>query len=229
MTTGDKPNALLVEDTPEFVALGRSLLEREGYRVLIGEDGLTAVELARATPPELVLLDVSLPDISGFEVCRRLREFSDAYVIMVTARHEEVDRVEGLAVGADDYVVKPFSPLELSLRIRAMRRRPRAGAQSSVRAFGELVIDVDSREARRGGERLDLTRTEFDLLAALSERPRVTFTRRQLMVQIWGGEWFGDDHVVDVHLANLRRKLGERAGEPRHLVTLRGVGYRFDP
>ncbi|MCW2810587.1 MAG: chemotaxis protein CheY [Friedmanniella sp.] len=223
------PRALLVEDTAEFVLLGRRLLEGEGYTVSVAGDGLTALQMARETRPELILLDVSLPRLDGLEVCRRLREFTDAYVIMLTARREEVDKLLGLAVGADDYVTKPFSTPELTLRIKAMRRRPRQPLRKNIWDFGDLVVDLDSREAHLSGELLDLTRTEFDLLRVLSEHPRQTHTRRQLLTEVWGSEWFGDDHLVDVHLANLRRKLKETAAAPRHLRTLRGVGYRFDP
>ncbi len=223
------PCALLVEDTADFVLGGRRVLEGEGYTVLVANDGLSALDLARSTLPELILLDISLPKMDGLEVCRRLREFTDAYVIMLTARREEVDKLLGLAVGADDYVTKPFSTPELSLRIKAMRRRPRQLQKAkNVRDFGDLVVDVDSREVRLSGDLLDLTRTEFNLLAVLSGHPRQTYTRRQLLTEIWGSEWYGDDHLVDVHLANLRRKLRETAAAPRHLRTLRGVGYRFD-
>lgn len=228
--SGAAPRALLVEDTAEYVTLGTRLLEAEGYAVDVARDGLEAVELARRTRPELVLLDVTLPGIDGVEVCRRVREFTDAYVVMLTARTDEVDRVLGLAVGADDYVTKPFSARELSLRIRAMRRRPRAEAQpAAALAFGALEIDPAAREVRRDGAPVELTRIEFDLLATLAGSPRRTFSRAQLLETVWGGEWFGDDHLVDVHVANLRRKLGEKAAVPGHVRTVRGVGYRFDP
>ncbi len=223
------PKALLVEDSPEFVVVGRQLLEAEGYAVEVSRDGLEAVAVARASQPELLLLDVTLPGLDGLEVCRRVREFSDAYIIMVTGRGAELDRVLGLAVGADDYVVKPYFSPEVAMRIRAMRRRPRGHRERQVRVFGSLAVDVDSREARLDDLLLDLTRTEFDLLSVLSGSPRRAFSRRQLLTAVWGSEWYGEDHLVDVHLANLRRKLGESKSTPRHLTTLRGVGYRFDP
>ena len=218
-----------MEDTPEFVAVCRGMLEGEGFTVTVATDGERGVELARAERPEVVLLDVTLPGIDGFEVCRRIREFTDAYVIMVTARDEEIDRIVGLTVGADDYVTKPFSARELSLRIAAMRRRPRGPAEPEVRDFGSLVVDPVAREVTLDGETLVLTKIEFDLLDLLSGSPRRTFTREQLLREVWGGDWYGDDHVIDVHLGNLRKKLGESASEPRHLRTMRGVGYRFDP
>ena len=222
------PRALLVEDTPEFVLLCTRLLEREGFAVSVAGDGETGVELARTARPELVLLDITLPGIDGFEVCRRIREFSDAYVLMVTSRDVEIDKVVGLSVGADDYVTKPFSSREVSARIAAMRRRPRSAADPDVRDFGRLRIDPGAREVHLDGELLTLTKIEFDLLDLLSGSPRRTFTREQLLEQVWGGTWFGDDHVIDVHLGNLRKKLGESASQQRHIKTVRGVGYRFD-
>jgi DNA-binding response OmpR family regulator len=222
--------ALLVEDTEEFVAIGSRLLENEGYLVTVARDGADAVRLARSHSPELVLLDINLPTMDGLEVCRKIREFSDAYVIMLTARTEEFDRVLGLAVGADDYVTKPFSVQEVAGRIKAMRRRPRmTDNRSPLFDFGDLVLDPMAREVRVGGDLIDLTRIEFDLLDTLARAPRRAFSRRALLAAVWGENWFGDDHVVDVHLANLRRKLGEPANSPRHIKTVRGVGYRFDP
>jgi len=222
--------ALLVEDTAEFVAIGSRLLENEGYVVTVARDGADAVRLARSHSPELVLLDINLPTMDGLEVCRKIREFSDAYVIMLTARTEEFDRVLGLAVGADDYVTKPFSVQEVAMRIKAMRRRPRmTGNRTQLFDFGDLVLDPVAREVRVAGELIDLTKIEFDLLDTLAQAPRRAFSRRTLLAQVWGEDWFGDDHVVDVHLANLRRKIGEPATSPKHIKTVRGVGYRFDP
>ena len=222
--------ALLVEDTEEFVAIGSRLLENEGYLVTVARDGAEAVRLARSHSPELVLLDINLPTMDGLEVCRKIREFSDAYVIMLTARTEEFDRVLGLAVGADDYVTKPFSVQEVAMRIKAMRRRPRmTDNRSPIFDFGNLVLDPMAREVRVAGQLVDLTRIEFDLLDTLARAPRRAFSRRALLAQVWGEDWFGDDHVVDVHLANLRRKIGEPASSPKHIKTVRGVGYRFDP
>jgi DNA-binding response OmpR family regulator len=222
--------ALLVEDTEEFVVIGTRLLQNEGYSVTVARDGGAAVQLARSGAPDLVLLDVSLPIMDGIEVCRRLREFTDAYVIMLTARKEEFDRILGLAVGADDYVTKPFSARELSMRIKAMRRRPRQpAAHSCLREFGRLTIDTRAREVRVDDDLVDLTRIEFDLLDTLASSPRRAVGRRSLLTAVWGDDWFGDDHVVDVHLANLRRKIGEPASRPGHIKTVRGIGYRFDP
>jgi DNA-binding response OmpR family regulator len=221
--------ALLVEDSPEFVAVVSGLLEQIGFAVSVAGDGDRAVALARAERPDLIVLDVTLPDVDGFEVCRKLREFTDAYVLMVTARHDELDKVVGFSVGADDYVTKPFSGRELTARIKAMARRPRAPAAPELRDFGRLRIDPLAREVILDGRPVDLTKIEFDIVDLLSASPRQTFTRRQLLEQVWGGTWFGDDHVIDVHVGNLRKKLGESATAPRHIRTVRGVGYRFDP
>jgi len=223
-----RSKALLVEDSREYSMIGARLLEGEGYEVLATPDGETGVALARQHGPELVLLDVSLPGIDGFEVCRRIREFSDAYVVMVTARTEEVDRVVGLTVGADDYVTKPFSARELSARIAAMRRRPRTPHARGRVEFDGLSIDVGAREAILDGSQLDLTKIEFDLLSKLASAPRQVFARQQLLDAVWGSDWYGDDHVVDVHMGNLRRKLGESGTSPRFIHTVRGVGFRFE-
>ena len=171
-----------------------------------------------------------LPGFDGVEVCRQVRQFTDAYVIMLTARDEEVDKVVGLSVGADDYLVKPFSPRELIARVRAMLRRPRAVPVSpSVTTVGDLVVDEESRTVTVAGAPVELTRTEFDLLATMAARPRLAFSRRQLIDAVWGADWFGDEHLVDVHVGHLRRKLGDDASEPRYVRTVRGVGYGMGP
>jgi DNA-binding response OmpR family regulator len=223
------PVALLIEDSKEYALIGAKLLQREGFNVLVAHDGETGLSLARSRKPELVLLDIGLPGVDGFEVCRRLRDFSDAYLIMVTGRTDEVDRVVGLTVGADDYVTKPFSARELAARIGAMRRRPRVTADPEVWDFGPLRVDVAARETSLDGQLLDLTKVEFDLLAKLASEPRRAFTRAQLLDAVWGVEWFSDDHVVDVHVGNLRKKLGESGSRPRFVHTVRGVGFRFEP
>ena len=224
--------ALVVEDEEPFARLVRSYLEREGFEVDAAANGEAAVVLARERSPDVIVLDLMLPGIDGVEACRRIREFSDAYVVMLTARAAEADKIVGLSTGADDYVTKPFSPAELVARIRAMLRRPRlAGSQDGEppRRFGDLVVDPLAREVRRDGEPVELTRLEFDLLDALSERPRLAFSRGQLLERVWGPTWFGDEHVVDVHVANLRRKLGDDPQNSRYVRTVRGVGYRMGP
>ena len=221
--------ALVVDDDPDLVRLVTAYLEREQFEVSTAADGVQAVTMAREVAPEVIVLDLMLPGLDGVEACRRIRVFSDAYVIMLTAKSEEVDKLIGLSVGADDYMVKPFSPRELVARVHALLRRPRSGSseEAPARRFGDLTIDVAAREVRRGAVPVELTRLEFDLLDALSERPRVAFSRGQLLDRVWGPDWVGDDHLVDVHIAKLRSKLGDDAKEPRYIHTVRGVGYRM--
>lgn len=222
---------LVVDDEAKLVELVQGYLRREGFQVLTALDGLTALDLVRANQPDLVVLDVMLPGIDGIEVCRRMRHFSDAYVLMLTARAEEIDKIVGLSVGADDYLTKPFSPRELVARVRAMLRRPRASAEFAQEAippvsFGELVIDPGRHEVTVRGEAVELTAREFALLAAMVAHPGLVFTRSQLLEQVWGDEYY-DDHVVDVHVGNLRKKLKDDAANPLYVQTVRGVGYRF--
>lgn len=219
---------LVVDDEPALVELVSRYLRREGFEVSTAADGERAVELARQRDPQVVVLDLMLPGVDGLEVARRLREFSDAYIVMLSARVEEVDRVVGLSVGADDYMTKPFSPRELVARISAMLRRPRDTTtdNDTVRRVGPVEIDPQTREVHLDGEPIELTRLEFDLLAALSERPRVVLSRDQLLWRVWGTD-LHDDHLVAVHIANLRRKLGEDGREGGLIETVRGVGYRL--
>jgi DNA-binding response OmpR family regulator len=220
--------ALIVEDEKNLVGLLRKYLEREGFEVDEALDGPAALEVARRSEPDVVVLDWMLPGLDGMGVLRELRRFSDAYVIMLTAREGEVDRIVGLSTGADDYLVKPFSPGELVARIRAMLRRPRGGASTDpAMTFGDLSVDPARREVRLGREDVRLTAMEFDLLATLASRPGLVFSRRQLLARVWGDDYFGSDHVVDVHVANLRKKIEEDPSNPRYVQTVRGVGYRF--
>ncbi|MEY3361660.1 MAG: hypothetical protein RL531_1379 [Actinomycetota bacterium] len=222
------PTALVVDDSPEILQLVASALRRDGFEVREAGTGDQALTLAREDEPDLVVLDLMMPGIDGIETCRRLREFSRAYVIMLTARADEADKLVGLAIGADDYVTKPFSPRELVARARAMLRRPRgAERETGTRTFDGLSVDVGTREVRVGGDPIELTRTEFDLLEVLTGTPRTVLTRTELVQRIWGDDWFGDDHVLDVHMSSLRRKLGDDPKEPRYVHTVRGVGYRF--
>jgi DNA-binding response OmpR family regulator len=225
-----RPRALVVDDEKPLVTIVSSYLEREGFDVLAAHDGEKAVELARSEQPDVIVLDLMLPGIDGLEACRQIRGFSDAYILMLTAKAEEADKIAGLSTGADDYLTKPFSPGELVARVRAMMRRPRSpqeGRDGGERRFGSLEIDPTAREVRLDGNAVELTRLEFDLLDALSAEPRVAFSRTQLLQHVWGPTWFGDDHVVDVHIANLRRKLGDDPASPRYVRTVRGVGYRM--
>lgn len=221
---------LVVDDEAPMRELVRGYLEAEGMDVITAADGPTAVDLIREQSPDVVVLDVNLPGFDGIEVLRRARTFTDAYVIMLTARAEEIDRIVGLSVGADDYVVKPFSPRELVVRVKALLRRPRAGLgerRADVLAQGELVIDGPRRTVGLRGVPVTLTTIEFDLLSTLAQDPGVVFSRQRLLDRVWGMDYVGDDHVVEVHLGNLRRKLGDTSTAPTFIETVRGVGYRF--
>jgi DNA-binding response OmpR family regulator len=235
---------LVVDDEPPIVELVTGYLVREGWVVEGAGDGVTALEAAGRFDPDVIVLDVMLPGLDGIEVCRRLRTFSDAYVLMLTARGEEIDRIMGLTVGADDYLVKPFSPREVVARIKALLRRPRsghsasgaggeasgAGAEASssmgIAAAG-LQIDEGRRLVRVDGSPVDLTALEFNLLALLAREPGIVVARQALLDALWGPEFVGDDHLVDVHIANVRRKLGDEPASPRFVETVRGVGYRM--
>jgi DNA-binding response OmpR family regulator len=221
---------LVVDDEPPIVELVGGYLEREGWEVVRAFDGPAALDAVRAADPDVVVLDVMLPGLDGIEVCRQLRTFSDAYVLMLTARGEEIDRIMGLTVGADDYLVKPFSPRELVARIKALLRRPRAGAGAvdpGERLPDGLEVDEARRVVRVDGAVVELTALEFNLLAVLAREPGVVRTRATLLEQVWGAEYAGDDHLLDVHVANLRRKLRDEPASPRFIETVRGVGYRL--
>jgi DNA-binding response OmpR family regulator len=213
---------LVVDDEPPMVELVRGYLAREGWQVLTASDGKAALDIARSEHPDVVVLDLMLPGVDGVEVCRQIRTFSEAYVVMLTAKSEEVDKLIGLAVGADDYLTKPFSPRELVARIRAVLRR----ARSATPAAPGLEVDVARRTARVDGADVALTRTEFDILAALAREPGVVCDRATLLASVWG-PGYTDDHLVDVHVANLRHKLGDDPERPRFVETVRGVGYRL--
>jgi DNA-binding response OmpR family regulator len=227
---------LVVDDEPPIVELVTGYLEREGWVVESAGDGIAALEVAVHFDPDVIVLDVMLPGLDGIEVCRRLRTFSDAYVLMLTARGEEIDRIMGLTVGADDYLVKPFSPREVVARIKALLRRPRSGqaasgtgaeaSSSTGTAPAGLEIDEGRRLVRVDGVPVDLTALEFNLLALLAREPGIVIPRQVLLGALWGPEFVGDDHLMDVHIANLRRKLGDEPASPRFVETVRGVGYR---
>src|SRR5665647_276191 len=225
--------ALVVDDEPSLTRVVAGYLEHDGFVVTTAPDGEQALAAARRDRPDVVVLDLMLPGIDGIEVCRQLRTFTDAYVIMLTARSEEVDTLIGLSVGADDYMTKPFSPRELTARIRGLLRRPRMSAQTGTdpqaRTVGDLRLDPQSRQVSVGQVPVELTRIEFDLLNALIERPKLAYTRRQLIERVWGPDWVGDEHLVDIHVAHIRSKLADDAVTPRFVVTLRGVGYRMGP
>jgi len=220
---------LIVDDEPELRSMLRQYLTQEGFDVAESATGNEALLAIARAEPDLVLLDVGLPDIDGFEVLRTLRGSSDVPVIMLTARDDEIDRVVGLSVGADDYVAKPFSPRELVARIQAVLRRGAGGVRASETTlrFSGLTIDEASREVHSGGDLVELSALEFDLLVALAQQPNRVFTRDQLLERVWGWDYFGVDRVVDVHVGNIRKALGDDATDPRLIATVRGVGYKF--
>jgi DNA-binding response OmpR family regulator len=226
---GTPIRVLVVDDEGSIRDIVRGFLEREGMTVLEAVDGPSAVEAARESRPNVVVLDVMLPGFDGLEALRQIRSFADPYVLLLTARNEEVDRIVGLTVGADDYLTKPFSPRELVARVRALLRRRREpetdGGQ--VMRSGDLSVDVPGRAVTVAGESVELTALEFDLLAALIRDPGVVLTRQRLLDAVWGPDFFGDDHVLDVHVANLRRKIGRVGAGASPIETVRGVGFRF--
>jgi two-component system, OmpR family, alkaline phosphatase synthesis response regulator PhoP len=218
---------LVVDDEQSILDLVTAYLRREGYEVYTAQDGPSGLQAARAFKPDLIVLDVMLPGMDGIEVLTRLRRESDAYVIMLTAKSEETDKIVGLSVGADDYVTKPFSPRELVARVKASLRRLRDAAGPSgatALAFRHVRIDTGSRQVWVDGEPVELTPTEFDLLAVLAEHAGMALSREQLLQQVWGYDFYGEDRVVDVHVGHIRQKLGD--GD--FIATVRGVGYRFE-
>jgi DNA-binding response OmpR family regulator len=222
---------LVVDDEPKIRQVVVAHLEAEGFRVAERSNGEEAVEAVRSFDPDVVVLDVMLPGIDGIETLRQIRTFSEVYVVMLTARAEEVDKLVGLSVGADDYITKPFSPRELVARVRAVMRRARGrgAADADILRFDGLQIDRSRRVVVAGTRDIELSALEFDLLVAIAESPGRVFTRRQLIDRVWGWDFFGDERVVDVHIRSLRATLGDDANDPSIIGTVRGVGYRFLP
>jgi DNA-binding response OmpR family regulator len=223
---------LIIDDERELRTMLSSYLKKEGFETLEAADGPQGLESATKAEPDLIILDVGLPGIDGFEVLRRLRQRSDVPVIMLTARSEEMDRVVGLTVGADDYVTKPFSPREVSARITAILRRSSMATRSGedeeqALRFEGLIIDSAKREVVCDGQPVEVSTLEFDLLVALASSPGRVFSRQQLMEKVWGWDYFGVDRVVDVHMVNIRKALGDDPAHPRFIGTVRGVGYKF--
>jgi two-component system alkaline phosphatase synthesis response regulator PhoP len=227
---------LVVDDEPPILDLIASYLRADGFTVHTAQDGPGALAQARALRPDLIVLDVMLPGLDGMEVCRRIQQEFDVYILMLTARAEEIDKIVGLSVGADDYLTKPFSPRELVMRVKAILRRSRTlgPRPAALRAperpalrFDELVIDPDTREVWHDSARIELTPREFDLLYALAEQPGRVFNRDQLLERVWGHDFAGIDRVVDVHIGLLRRKLEDDPANPNVIQTVRGVGYNF--
>jgi two-component system alkaline phosphatase synthesis response regulator PhoP len=219
---------LIIDDEPSIVNLVAAYLKPEGYEVLTASDGPSGLKAARAFQPDLIILDLMLPGMDGIELLSRLRRESEVYVILLTAKTEETDKVVGLSVGADDYVTKPFSPRELTARVKAALRRIQtgagAGSATTVYSFRHLRMDVGARTIRVDDQPIELTAIEFDLLNALVENRGRVLSREQLLEKVWGGEYFGEQRVVDVHLGHVRQKLGRED----LIVTVRGVGYRFE-
>ena len=224
-----RPRILFVEDERSISEPFSHALEREGFEPVVAQTAAEALQLAERIDPALVLLDLMLPDGDGRDVCRELRRSSDRPIIMLTARGTETDRIVGLELGADDYVVKPFSGPELIARIRAVLRRAGGGNSGGGRSMrvGELELDASSRRVTLGGAELELSRKEFDLLAALMSRAGRVSRREDLMSEVWDENWFGSTKTLDTHIGWLRRKLGDDPAEPRFIHTVRGVGFRF--
>jgi len=223
--TGKK--VLVVDDDVKTVELVRLYLNRDGYEVLTAYDGVEALRLARESPPDLIVLDLMLPDIDGLEVCRTLRHESDVPIIMLTARTTDQDKLTGLDIGADDYVTKPFSPKELTARVRAvLRRLPGERGPEEVKR-GELSMNFTTHEAWFAGRPLNLTSVEFKLLGILAKEPGRVFSRANLIEEALGYDFEGFDRTIDVHILNLRRKLEPDSSHPKYIKTVYGVGYKF--
>ncbi|MGB5302250.1 MAG: response regulator transcription factor [Gemmatimonadota bacterium] len=226
----DERRILVVDDEQKIRSLVASYLRSDGFEVVEATDGEEAVAAVSMRKPDLVVMDIRMPGMDGFEALNEIRRLSDVYVILLTARAEETDRIIGLSVGADDYVTKPFSPRELVARVKAVLRRSRAGtaAGSADRLmFDSVIVDVGRREVFRDESVVDLTALQFDLLATLAESPGRVFTRRQLIERVWGWDFFGDERIVDAHIRNLRNALGDDAADPQVIGTVRGVGYKL--
>ena len=235
MSTVPHQRILVVDDEAAIRELVGSYLRNEGFDVVEAGDGEDALAKIEQRAPELVVLDLRLPGISGLDVLREIRRTSAMYVIVLTARADETDKLIGLELGADDYITKPFSPRELVARVRAVLRRGRQDALAAdssdrsddeVTRFDGLTIDAGRHEVSVDDQPVELTSLEFQLLAALAEAPGRVFTRRQLIERVWGWDFYGDERLVDVHIGNLRRALGDAADDPRFIGTVRGVGYK---
>lgn len=224
------PTILLVEDDATLADTLRYNLERESYTVISASDGMTALELARSGDPDIVVLDVMLPRLDGFSVCRILRKESSVPVIMLTARQDEVDRIAGLELGADDYLTKPFSVGELLARIRAILRRAdrTTGLERDIVTIGAIKLDTGSRRIWRDDSEVQLSQKEFDLLACLMRNRGLALSRDVLLERVWGFDYVGDGRTVDVHIRWLREKIEADPSTPEYVQTVRGIGYRFD-
>jgi len=222
-------NILVVDDEQKIVNIVKAYLEREGYTVVVAYDGRAALDLARKQAPDLIILDLMLPEISGWEVCRILRAESNVPIIMLTARDEDTDKIVGLEIGADDYITKPFNARELVARVGAVLRRVEGTTErrKTIRV-GDLSIDLERHEVKRGDELLELTNTEFELLRALAENPGRVYSRMQLLSKVQGDAYEGYERTIDSHIKNLRKKIEPDPDRPKHVITVRGAGYKLE-
>jgi two-component system alkaline phosphatase synthesis response regulator PhoP len=228
MTTA---RVLVVDDELPIVTTVRAYLEKEGYTVHTANDGPGALEAARTFQPDLIVLDIMLPGMDGIELLRTLRKESEVYVLMLTARTEEMDKIVGLTVGADDYMTKPFSPRELVARVKAILRRGRSVEQPQagpVLTFRRLRIDLDAHRVWKDGREIELTPIEFELLHALARHRGLVLSREQLLEQVWNYDYYGDERVVDVHIGRIRKKIEDDPTNPTLILTVRSTGYRFE-
>jgi two-component system, OmpR family, response regulator RegX3 len=227
--SSQRPTILLVEDERAITEPLAEALEREGFETTIADTASQAMEKASGSEPDLVLLDIGLPDGSGLDVCRELRKSSQMPIIMLTARGSEADRVAGLELGADDYIVKPFSAREVTARVRAVLRRatPAPSSDGEPLRIGEISLDTAKHEARLGDRRLELSRKEYELLRVLMDNAGSVLTREALIDEVWDMNWFGSTKTLDVHISGLRKKLDDDPKEPSYIHTVRGVGFRF--
>jgi two-component system OmpR family response regulator len=219
---------LVVDDEKKIVDIVKAYLERDGYRVIVAYEGRLALQMARSESPDLIVLDLMLPEVSGWDVCRTLRTESNVPIIMLTARDDDSDKIVGLELGADDYVVKPFNPKELASRVRAVLRRAEGTAVKTKRIeFADLSIDLERHEVKRGERLVELTLTEFELLRVLAEAPGRVYSRMQLLEKVQGSAYEGYERTIDSHIKNLRKKVETDPEHPRYVITVRGVGYKF--
>ncbi len=220
---------LVVDDQPKIVKIAQDYLENSGFQVVTAVNGTNALVAARRDHPDLIILDLNLPGMDGLDVCRQLRRQSDVPIIMLTARVDETDRLIGLELGADDYIVKPFSPRELVARVRAVLRRVKGNVhQPSIIRAGDLEIDLQGHRVKRNDEALQLTPLEFNLLALLAQHPGQTFSRQRIIERLHGYTHDGYDRSIDAHIKNLRRKLEPNPSEPIYILTVYGIGYQFN-
>ena len=219
---------LVVDDEKKIVDIVKAYLERDGYKVIVAYDGRLALQMARSESPDLIVLDLMLPEVSGWDVCRSLLTESNVPIIMLTARDDDSDKIVGLELGADDYVVKPFNPKELVSRVRAVLRRAEGTAVKTKRIeFADLSIDLERHEVKRGDRLVELTLTEFELLRVLAEAPGRVYSRMQLLEKVQGSAYEGYERTIDSHIKNLRKKVETDPERPKYVITVRGVGYKF--